>query len=285
MKLPASAAEEPPLSVFERRPGWRFFDLREMWRFRELLYFLVWRDLKVRYKQTALGVLWAVLQPTALMITFSLFFHGLAEVRSGAVPYPLFVFAGLVPWIFFANAVTSAGQSVVGNQALVTKVYFPRGLIPLSAVAVALVDFLISSLLLLVLMLCYGRPPGWGIVLVPFVMLALMLTALGVGALLAALTVAYRDFRYIVPFLIQLWMFATPTIYLRENVRLNPRWGLVLPLNPVDGLISNFRVALGLDPSRDWPYDLMVSVGVGAALFVLGCVYFRRVERSFADII
>jgi lipopolysaccharide transport system permease protein len=282
----ASSFDDLPETVIEKRSGWQFFDVRELWRYRELLCFLIWRDLKVRYKQTVLGVLWAVLQPAAIMITFSIFFHRLAELGSGGLDYPLFVFAGLIPWIFFANAITAAGQSIVGNQDLVTKLYFPRVIIPMSAVATALVDFAVAFGFLLIVMPCYGWPLTWMLLWVPAVMFALAVTALGAGMLLAALTVAYRDFRHVVPFLVQLWMFATPTIYMKEYLHLNPRWRIVLPLNPADGLITTFRsVALGTEFDSDNAYALLVSAAVGLGLFLLGCLYFRRVERSFADII
>jgi lipopolysaccharide transport system permease protein len=282
----AADFDDLPLTVIEKRSGWRFFDLRELWRYRELLYFLVWRDLKVRYKQTALGVLWAVLQPTAIMITFSIFFHRLAELGSGGLAYPLYVFAGVIPWIFLANAITAAGQSIVGNQDLVTKLYFPRVIIPMSAVAAALVDFAVAFGVLLILIPCYGWPLTWALLWVPAVVFLLTVTALGAGMLLAALTVAYRDFRHVVPFLVQLWMFATPTIYMKENLHLNPRWSVVLPFNPADGLITTFRsVALGTEFDSNSAYGLLVSGAVGLVLFAVGCLYFRRVERSFADII
>lgn len=282
----AATFDDLPETVIEKRSGWRFFDVRELWRYRELLYFLIWRDLKVRYKQTVLGVLWAVLQPTAIMITFSIFFHRLAELGSGGLDYPLYVFAGLIPWIFFANAITAAGQSIVGNQDLITKLYFPRVIIPMSAVATALVDFTVAFSVLLIVMPCYGWPLTWTLIWVPVVMFALTMTALGAGMLLAALTVAYRDFRHVVPFLVQLWMFATPTIYMKEYLHLNPRWRIVLPFNPADGLITTFRsVALGTEFDSNNAYALLVSAAVGLGLFVLGCLYFRRVERSFADII
>jgi lipopolysaccharide transport system permease protein len=269
--------------VIERRPGWRLLDLAELWRFRELLFFLTWRDVKVRYKQTALGAAWAVLQPLATMAVFTAFLGQLAGVPSGGVAYPLFVFAGLIPWTFFANAVGASGQSVVGNQNLVTKVYFPRLLIPMSAVAAGLVDFLIAFGMLLVLMLWYGVLPGWGLLLVPLLTAGLGVAALGVGTLLAALTVAYRDFRYVVTFLVQLWMFATPTIYMQADAVLGPKALALLPLNPAYGLITNFRQAV-LGGALDW-YALAVSGAVSVLLLVLGCLYFRRVERTFADII
>ncbi|MGE3805059.1 MAG: ABC transporter permease [Gemmataceae bacterium] len=263
-----------------------FLELGELWRYRELFYFLVWRDLKVRYKQTALGVMWALLQPLAMMVVFSPFFHRLSDISTGAVPYPVIVNAGILPWQFFANAISNASGSLIGSQSLVTKVYFPRLIIPIAATATALVDFAIAFVLLLGLMLYYGSPFGWTILLAPGIILLLMLTAIGIGVLLSALTVAYRDFRYVLPYMIQLWMFSTPTIYMKERAHLNPRWGLVLPLNPVDGLITNFRaMMLGGDYSSEFAYALAVSSTVGLLLLVAGCRYFRRVESSFADVI
>jgi lipopolysaccharide transport system permease protein len=258
-------------------------DLAELWRYRELLYFLTWRDIKVRYKQTVVGAAWAVLQPLATMIAFSLFLGPLAGGATGDVPYPLFVFAGLLPWTFFSNAASTASQSIVGNQNLVTKVYFPRLIIPMGAVAGGLVDFLIASGLLGVLMACYGTGPGWAVLLAPLLVLALAVAALGVGTLLSALTVAYRDFRYVVPFMVQFWMFATPTVYLPAGAVVGPRWQLLLPLNPAYGLILNFRQAV-LGGPLDY-YSLAVSAAIGLALLLGGVYYFRRVERSFADII
>jgi lipopolysaccharide transport system permease protein len=279
---PALEPPELPETVIERRPGWRFVDLREVWRFRELLYFLAWRDIKVRYKQTVLGALWAVLQPLAMMAVFSVFLGRLAS-GPGAIPnYPLFVFAGLLPWTFFANAISSASQSVVGNQSLVTKVYFPRLLIPTGAVGACLVDFAITFGMLLVLMAYYQSVPGWGFMLLPALVLGLVGAALGIGVFLAALTVAYRDFRHIVPFLVQIWMFATPSIYLQPEA-LGPRWQWFLPLNPAYGLIVNFRQAM-LGGGLDW-YSLTVSGTLSVALLIGGCLYFRRVERGFADVI
>jgi lipopolysaccharide transport system permease protein len=280
---PHDADSELPITIIERQPGWKFVDLRELWKYRELLYFLVWRDVKVRYKQTVLGAAWAVLQPFATMVVFSLFFGRLAQLPSGGLPYPLFVFAGLLPWTFFSNAISSAGGSVVGSQNLVTKVYFPRLFIPMGVVGAGLVDLAIAFGMLLVLMAWYGVAPGFGLILVPFLAILLTLAALGVGTLLSALTVAYRDFRYVVPFMVQLWMFATPCIYMPPTGIESPRWHLVLPLNPAYGLIANFRAA-----ALGGPFDLY-SLGVSSAvtclLLLAGCLYFRRVERSFADII
>jgi lipopolysaccharide transport system permease protein len=276
--------DDLPVTVIERRSAWSAINLRELWRYRELLWFLTWRDIQVRYKQAVLGVAWAVLQPLATMLAFTLFLGQTAGVADGlSYPYSLFVFAGLLPWLFFAGAVSSAGQSVVGNQNLVTKVWFPRLIIPFSAVGVSLLDFLIGFGLLLVLMGGHGVWPGWGIFWAPVLMLLLMIAALGIGTLLSALTVAYRDFRFVVPFMVQLWMFATPSIYMRAEQVLGERGQTLLPLNPAYGLILNFRRAV-LGGDLDW-YSLAVSAGVSVVMLVIGCLYFRRVERSFADVI
>jgi lipopolysaccharide transport system permease protein len=271
-----------PITIIERPRAWQVVNLSELWIYRELLLFLVWRDVKVRYKQTVLGAAWALIQPLATMLVFTLFLGRLGAV-SGDLPYPLFVFAGLLPWTFFANVVTSSSQSIIGNQNLVTKVYFPRLLIPMSAVGVGLVDFGIAFLMLLILMLAYGMLPGWGMLLVPVLMFGLIVAAMGVGSLLAALTVAYRDFRHIVPFLVQVWMFATACIYMQTEAVVGPRWQAVLPLNPIYGLILNFRQAMMNQPLD--LYSLGVSGAVSMAMLMVGCTYFRRVERSFADII
>ena len=258
-------------------------NLRELWRYRELLCFLTWRDVKVRYKQTVLGAAWAILQPLATMLVFSLFFGRVAANPSSAVPYSLFVLAGLVPWMFFSNAIATAAQSVVGSQNLVTKIYFPRLIIPTGAVGAGLVDFAITFVLLLIMMAFYEVPPGLSFVLVPLLVLGLVVAAMGVGTLLSALTVAYRDFRYVVPFMVQLWMFATPSIYMQAQSNTNSRLRYFLPLNPAFGLIANFRQAM-LGGAIDW-YSLVVSIAVSILVLLTGCLYFRRVERGFADII
>jgi lipopolysaccharide transport system permease protein len=279
----AARTDDLPVTVVEPRPAWQFVNVAELWRCRELLCFLVWRDVKVRYKQTVLGAAWAVIQPLAIMVVFNLFLGRLAALPSSDLPYPLFVFAGLLPWTFFAGAVTSSSQSIVGNQSLVTKVYFPRLIIPMSAVGVGLVDLGIAFVMLLVMLLGYSVLPGWGLLLLPVITLLLVVAALGVGTLLSALTVAYRDFRHVVPFLVQVWMFATACIYLEADAVVGPHWQAVLPLNPAYGLVSNFRQAVTGRPLD--LYALGVSGAVSVALLVVGCAYFRRVERSFADII
>jgi lipopolysaccharide transport system permease protein len=277
-----TALAEPPLTVLERRSGWQVLDVAEFWRYRELLYFLTWRDIKVRYKQTVLGAAWALLQPLATMLVFSLFFGRVASRPSDGLPYPIFVLAGLVPWTFFSNALSSAGQSVVGSQNLVTKVYFPRLIIPTASVGAGLIDLAISFGMLLVMMLPFGVRPGWGLLAAPALGFGLIVAALGVGTLLSALTVAYRDFRYVVPFMVQLWMFATPSVYLQADA-IGPLSRLLLPLNPAYGLIAAFRAAVLGGPFDG--YALAVSGGASLILLVAGLAYFRRVERSFADII
>jgi lipopolysaccharide transport system permease protein len=281
---PADPPEDgPALTVIEPRPGWHFVNLAELWRFRELLYFLVWRDVKVRYKQTALGAAWAVLQPLATMAAFALFLGRVAGAADAAIPYPLFVFAGLLPWTFFSAAVTNAGNSVVNNQHLVTKVYFPRLLVPLGSVAAAALDFLIAFGLLLVLMLVFSTMPGWGLLALPLVLLVLLGLIVGLGTLLAAVTVEYRDFRAIVPLALQMWMFATPAIFLQDLTLLGPRTRALLFLNPLHGIVVNFRAA-----ALGGPFDLPAG-GISAlwavVLLLGGCFYFRRVERGFADVI
>ena len=277
-----NAQSQAPVTVIERQPAWRLVDFAELWRYRELLVFLTWRDIKVRYKQTVLGAAWAVLQPFGTMLVFSLFLGRLMNAPT-PVPYPLFVFAGLLPWCFFSGAVSSAGQSIVSSERLVTKVYFPRLFIPASAVAAGLVDFVIASSMLLAMMFYFGVTPSLNLLLVPLLFSTLLVAALAAGVLLSALTVTYRDFRYVVPFLLQLWMFLTPGIYMQTDGVIDPRCKLALPLNPVHGLIVNFRQAV-LGGPLDL-YSLGVSCAVSVALLVLSCAYFQHTERSFADVI
>jgi lipopolysaccharide transport system permease protein len=282
---PADRADraEWPVTVIRPPCGWQLINLRELWQFRELIFFLTWRDVKVRYKQTFLGAAWALLQPGLMMVVFTIFFSRMAGLSSGSLPYPVFVFAGLLPWTFFANAVSTAGQSVVGNQNLITKVYFPRLIIPMGAVGAGLVDFAIAFGMLLALMLCYGVVPGWSFLLVPLLTVIVVTAALGLGTLMCALTVAYRDFRYVVPFMMQLWMFATPSIYMDPATLADSGWRSLLPLNPMYGLTLNFRAAV-LGGPLDF-YALAVSATVSLLLLLVGCFYFRRVEQRFADII
>ena len=274
---------ELPVTIIEPRSGWHLVDLHELWRHRELLAFLIWRDVKVRYKQTVLGAAWAIIQPLATMVVFTVVVGRVARDSGSEVPYPLFVFAGLLPWTFFGNAISSAGNSIVANQNLVTKVYFPRLLVPMGAVGACIVDFVAAFGMLLVLMLGFGVLPGWGFLALPALGFGLVLAALSIGTLLSALTVAYRDFRHVIPFLVQLWMFATPAIYMQSPETVNSAWRPLFLLNPVNGFIGNFRAAiLGI------PYDLpalAASIAITAVVLLASGFYFRRVEQSFADII
>ena len=269
------------VTIIERSRGWRRLDLRELWAYRELLVVLVIRDIKVRYKQTVLGVVWAILQPFMTMVVFSIFFGRLANMPSDGSPYPVFVYSALVPWTFFANAITSSSNSLVGSAHLVSKVYFPRLIIPLAAVGVGIVDFAIAASILLVLMVFYGMSWSLYLLIAPVLLLAIAFTALGAGTFLCALTVAYRDFRYVVPFMVQLWMFVTPVIFPSSLVPTQWRW--LLHLNPMTGLIEAFRAAF-LGKELDF-FGLAVSAAIAIILFLAGVAYFGRVERRFADII
>jgi lipopolysaccharide transport system permease protein len=269
------------VTVIEPARGWSLIDVGELWRYRELLFLLCWRDIKVRYKQTALGAAWAVLQPAMLMVVFTIFFNRMAGIQSGEVPYPLFALAGLLPWTFFASAVTNAGNSVVGSERLITKIYFPRLAIPFSAVGAAVVDFAVAFGLLAGLMLVYGQSPGANLWLAPLVVLSVAMTAAGVGTFLAALNVVYRDVRYVIPFFVQLGMFATPTIYMQLPE--GGGWQGLLALNPLTSLIAAFRSCV-LGGEVPW-VGLAVSTAFGLACFATGCLYFRKTEDDFADII
>jgi lipopolysaccharide transport system permease protein len=267
-----------PMVVIE--PGRKSFafNLTELWRYRELLYFLTWRDIMVRYKQTALGAMWAVMQPLLLMLIFTFIFARLGGVQSGNVPYPIFAYAALLPWTFFANAVTNSGNSLIGSTNLITKVYFPRVIIPAAAVCAGLVDFGIAFLMLIVLMFYYHIGVNAGILLLPLLLLMTSMLALGIGMLMSALNVKYRDVRHALPFLIQVWMFASPVMY-----SVPERWRLVLALNPMTGIIQGFRSALFEKPF-DW-FTLGISAVIIVLLLISGVVTFSRMEKSFADVI
>jgi lipopolysaccharide transport system permease protein len=278
-----SAPRGEPLVI--RPPSrWPGIGFAELWRYRELLYFLAWRDLKVRYKQTALGIAWAVLQPLMYMVVFTLFFGRLAGLYAEGKPYALLALSGSVIWLFFANSVTLAAGSLVGSAPLITKVYFPRLLVPVAPVIAGLVDFALALGVLVVVMAGYAFVPGLGehyLFVLPFVLLALA-TAIGVGSLLAAINVRFRDVRYVVPFLMQLWLFASPVVYSAEL--LPDSWRTVYYLNPMAGVVEGFRWA-ALGGAR--PDELAVGLSTlsAAILLVGGILYFRRMERQFADIV
>jgi lipopolysaccharide transport system permease protein len=269
------------VTVIEPAKGWRMLDWRELWAYRELLWVLTARDVKVRYKQTVLGAAWAIMRPVLTMAIFSVVFGRFAKMPSDGYPYPIFVYAALLPWTFFSAAISTSGQSLVGSAPLVSKVYFPRLIIPLSSVGAGLVDLLICTVILLLMMLWYGV--GWSanLLAAPFLLVGVVFIALGVGTLLSALTVAYRDFTHLTPFLVQIWMYVTPVIF---PVSLVPeRWRWLLYLNPMTGLVEGFRAAfLGK------PFDaggLGLSFLMAVAIFAVGVAYFEKVERRFADII
>lgn len=288
MSTRESAEQHDHCIIIEPARGWTQLNLRELWSYRELVFFLVWRDVKVRYKQTALGAAWAVLQPTLTMVIFTVFFGGLAAIPSDGLPYPIFSYAGLLPWTFFAQGLAQSSNSLVGSQHLITKVYFPRLVIPLATVLAGVVDFTLAFGVLLVLMAYYGIWPSATVLWLPLLLLLSLATALGVGLWLSALNVRYRDVRYVVPFVTQIWLFVTPVIYPTSAVtaRLRsfgvPAW--VYGLNPMSGVVEGFRWALlgsGTSPGA----LVLASSGVALALVVSGTWYFRHMERTFADIV
>jgi len=271
-----------PTLVIRPSSGFLRINLKDVWAFRELLYFLVWRDIKVRYKQTALGAAWAIIQPVMTMLVFSVFFGRLAKVPSDGIPYPVFAFAALLPWQLFAFSLTESSNSLVGSQNLITKVYFPRLVIPLSSVLAGIVDFAIAFVVLLLLMLYYGIHPGAAVVWLPLFVVLAVITALSVGLWLSALNVKYRDVRYTIPFLTQFWMYATPVAYSSSLVP--AKWRAVFGLNPMAGVVEGFRWAL-LGNSGKPGGLLWVSVAAVLILLIGGLLYFRRTEVTFADIV
>jgi lipopolysaccharide transport system permease protein len=277
-----STVESAPIFRIQPSRKWVPLNLRELWMYRELAYFLVWRDIKVRYKQTVLGAAWAIIQPFFAMVVFSLFFGKLAKVPSDNVPYPIFSYAALVPWTFFANGLTQSASSLVAGANLVTKVYFPRLLIPISSVLSGTVDFVLAFAVLLGMMLFYDTAPTWNVIWLPALLLLALTTSLGVGLWLAAMNVQFRDVRYTLGFLAQLWLFATPIAY--PSSLLPEPWHTVYGANPMAGVVEGFRWALlGTDTA---PGSIIIVSSVTAlALLVSGAYYFRRLERTFADVV
>jgi lipopolysaccharide transport system permease protein len=270
-----------PLVVIQPGKKWSVLSFKDLWAYRELLFFLTWRDVKVRYKQTALGAAWAILQPLFMMIIFTIFFGRLAAVESAGIPYPLFALAGLVPWTFFSNAITASGNSLVGSANLITKVYFPRLIVPTAAMLAGLVDFLLAFVLLVLLMVYYQVSLTANVLFLPVLVLMTALFGLGVGTWMSALNVKYRDVRFALPFVIQLWLFVSSVIL--PSSSLPAKWRWVLMFNPMSGIIEGYRSALFGLPF-DWP-----ALGMAALLTIGVLIYsiysFGRVERSFADII
>jgi lipopolysaccharide transport system permease protein len=272
---------DEPLVVIEPSRTWVAVGLRGVWAYRELLYFLIWRDLKVRYKQTVLGLMWVVVQPLLTTVVFTVFLGALARVPSDQVPYPLFAYAGLLPWTFFANSVTNSGNSLVGNAHLLTKVYFPRLIIPAAAVGGRLVDFSVSFIVLAGMMLFYGVSVGWAVLMVAPLVILLTLLSLGFGLWASAMNVKYRDVGIALPVLIQLWMFVSPVVYPSSLVP--ERWQWLYALNPVAGIIEGFRSAL-FGREFDWA-ALASSAGVTLALLIYSAYAFKSMERDFADLV
>lgn len=271
-----------PTFVIRPSRGWVSLNLDELWAYRELLFFLVWRDVKVRYKQTILGATWALLQPVLTMVVFSLFFGKLAKIPSDGVPYPIWSYAALVPWTLFATSLTQSSNSLVGGQNLIKKVYFPRLALPIASTLAGLVDFAIAFGVLLVMMLAYGVVPTMNLLWLPALVLLSLVTALGVGLWLSALNVQFRDIKHTVPFLVQLWLFATPIAYPSSLVP--EAYRPLLAINPMAGVVEGFRwVLLGTDTAP----GLLIGISSITALLMLvsGALYFRRMEKSFADIV
>ena len=279
----ATAQTRPSMTVIRPTRGWAWLDLRELWHFRELLYFLTWRDVKVRYKQTLLGAAWAILKPLFSMVVFTVIFAHLAGISTDGVPAPVFYFTGLLPWLLFQDGISKASASLVTGRSLITKVYFPRLVVPLSSVIGGLVDFALASVILVAMMLFYRVPTTAGLWTLPLFLLLTLTTALGVGLWLAALNVAYRDVGYITPFIVQAWMYASPVAY---SATLIPTgWGqLAYGLNPMAGVIQGFRWAV-LGAGEPASGLLAISVAVSVLVLITGILYFRRMERTFADIV
>jgi len=277
-----SEAVHTPVLVIEPKKGLRWIDLGELWNYRELLGFLIWRDVGVRYRQSLLGAGWAILQPLLTMIIFTIIFGRLAKIPSDGIPYPIFSYCALLPWTYFTRSIIATSDSVVGKTDLISKVYFPRMLLPLSGVLVGWVDFIIAFSILVLMMFWYGVAPAYGVLLLPLFMLMTMLTALGTGLWLTALNVKYRDIKFVVPFLTQLWMYGSPIVY--STTIIPEKWRSLYALNPMAGVIEGFRWALLGKPAPDWTMAA-ISLVVILILVLSGICYFRKMERTFADII
>jgi lipopolysaccharide transport system permease protein len=274
---------ETALTIIKPPVGWAVLNLKDLWRYRELIYFLTWRDIKVRYKQTALGASWAILKPFMMMVVFSIFFGGLAQVPSDGVPYPIFSYTGLLPWELFSTALSVASRSLVSNRQMITKVYFPRIILPISSILGGVVDFLIAFVILIGMMIFYGVKPTANIWTLPLFLLLALVTALGVSLWLSAMNVLYRDIGYILPFLTQFWLFITPIAYAASLIP--EKYKLLYAMNPMTGVVEGFRWALlGIEESAPGPM-LLVSTIIAIVVLISGTIYFRRTERQFADMV
>ena len=279
-----TATSEPRTIILRPSRGFSFLDFRELWIYRELVYFLTWRSLKVRYKQTVLGAVWAVLEPFLTMVVFTIFFGNLAKVGSDNIPYPIWSYAGLLPWGLFSKALSNASRSLVANSHMITKIYFPRIILPLSSILAGLVDFAIAFVVLIGMMLFYKQFPTSAVWTLPLFLLLAMITALGVALWLSALNVKYRDVGYILPFLTQFWLFITPVVY--PSSQIPEQWRLIYGLNPMTGVVEGFRWALlGINPQPTFFPMLAVSAAMAIVVLFTGILYFRRMERGFADMV
>lgn len=282
-KIPKVSKFEQAETIYEPPSGWLNLRLNELWPYRELLYFFIWRDLKVRYKQTFLGAAWAILQPFMTMVVFSIIFGRLAKIQPPAgIPYPIFAYTALLPWQLFSGGLSSISSSLVSNQSMVTKVYFPRLLLPLASALSGLVDFGIAFIVLLGLMVYYQVQPTWAILLLPLFLLLALLTSLSIGLWFASFNVRFRDFKYIVPFLLQFWMYATPIAY--PSSLIPDKWQMIFGLNPMTGVVGGFRWAL-LGMNNELAPLLIMAIVIVVILLTGGLIYFQRMEQTFADVV
>jgi len=282
-ELTQQAIQEEIINIRPTR-GWAALKLRELWRYRELMFFLTWRDIKVRYKQTLLGAAWAIIRPVVTMIVFTLIFGRVAKLDSEGMPYQLFTFTALLPWQLFSKALGDTSRSMVSNRNMITKIYFPRLVIPFSSIISGLVDFGIAFVILIGMMFYYGVKPTSAIWTLPLFLILALLTALGVGLWFSALNVQFRDVGYIIPFLTQVWLYATPVAYSAQIV--SPKWEIVYALNPMAGVVQGFRWALlGTDLGTNSSITLSVSILLSIVILISGLFYFRRMERTFADVV
>jgi lipopolysaccharide transport system permease protein len=281
-EMQPKAEKQPPVIRIEPTSGWASLNIKELWAYRELLYFFIWRDIKLRYKQTELGIAWAIIQPLLTMLVFSLFFGKLAKIPSDGIPYPLFTFSALLPWIFFANGVTQASNSLVGNSNLIRKVYFPRLMIPIAAVLSGVFDFALAFVVLIGMLFYYGKSLTVAVVCLPLFLILALIVSLGMGLWFSALNVKYRDVRYVVPFIIQIWMLATPIAY--SSTLVPGRWRVLYGMNPMVGVIEGFRWMLLGAQTQPSPM-IIVSTAVASVMLVWGIHYFRQMEITFADLV
>jgi lipopolysaccharide transport system permease protein len=279
---PLSTIDTNEITVIRPLKGWSALGMFELWQYRELLYFMAWRDIKVRYKQTVIGILWAIIQPFMTMIVFTLFFGRMAQLPTDGLPYPIFYYAGLLPWTFFSGGIRQASNSLIEGSNMVKRVYFPRMVMPIGAILSLVLDFALAFLLLLGMMVYYGLQPTVNVIWLPLLLVLAFITALGIGLWLSALNVQFRDIRYALPFLIQLWLFITPVVY--PASLLSESWRAIYALNPMVGVVEGFRWALLGTDTRPG-FTIVISTVTAIILLLSGAFYFKRVERTFADVI